>query len=44
VIIAHRLTTIAACDRLMILEQGSVAAIGTRDEVRDHPFLRDRMV
>ncbi len=43
VIIAHRLSTIAACDRLLILDRGRVAAVGTPDEVRDHPFLKDRL-
>lgn len=32
-IMTHRPTAIAACDRLLVLEQGRVAAIGPRDEV-----------
>ena len=43
VIIAHRLSTIAACDRLLILDRGKVASVGSQDEVRNHPFLLDRM-
>lgn len=39
VIVAHRLSTIAACDRLVILDGGRVAAIGTHAEVGHHPFL-----
>lgn len=32
-IIAHRLTTVKRCDRLVFLEQGEVVAIGTYDEL-----------
>lgn len=40
VIIAHRLTTIAACQRLLVLEDGAIGALGPRAEVQRHPFLR----
>ena len=40
VIVAHRLSTIAACERLLVLERGEVAALGPYDEVQQHPFLR----
>ncbi len=40
VIVAHRLSTIAACERLLVLEHGSVAALGPYDEVQRHPFLQ----
>jgi ABC-type multidrug transport system fused ATPase/permease subunit len=40
VIVAHRLTTIESCDRLLILEGGRTASLGTRSEVGSHPFLR----
>jgi ABC-type multidrug transport system fused ATPase/permease subunit len=39
VIVAHRLSTIAACERLLVLEQGRVAALGPNAEVQRHPFL-----
>jgi len=40
VIVAHRLTTIAACERLLVLEQGEIVAHGPYAEVQRHPFLR----
>ncbi len=39
VIIAHRLTTISACQRLLVLEDGAIGALGPRAEVQRHPFL-----
>jgi ABC-type multidrug transport system fused ATPase/permease subunit len=39
VIVAHRLSTIAACRRLLVLEDGEVAALGSYDDVQQHPFL-----
>jgi len=35
VIIAHRLTTVRGCDRILFLEHGSVAGIGTYDDLAD---------
>jgi ABC-type multidrug transport system fused ATPase/permease subunit len=40
VIVAHRLSTIAACERLLVLERGAIAALGSYDEVQRHPFLQ----
>jgi hypothetical protein len=33
IVIAHRLTTVEACDRLIFLQDGRVAASGTYDEL-----------
>jgi ABC-type multidrug transport system fused ATPase/permease subunit len=40
VVIAHRLTTVRRCDRLAVLRDGRLAAIGSYDEllVRDAGF------
>lgn len=38
VIVAHRLSTIAACERLLVLDAGIVSALGPYPEVADHPF------
>jgi ABC-type multidrug transport system fused ATPase/permease subunit len=40
VIVAHRLSTIATCERLLVLEHGQIAALGSYAEVQRHPFLR----
>ena len=40
VIVAHRLSTIAACERLLVLERGEIVALGPYDEVQRHPFLK----
>lgn len=34
VVIAHRMSTLTDCDRILVLEDGQAAAIGTPDEVR----------
>jgi ATP-binding cassette, subfamily B, bacterial PglK len=34
IIVAHRLSTVRHCDRLLFLHQGAVEAVGTFDEVR----------
>lgn len=35
VIVAHRLTTVRSCDRIAVVDQGSVTDIGTFDELSD---------
>ena len=41
IVIAHRLTTVRGCDRLIVLEQGRVAATGSYDELlASHPGFR----
>jgi ATP-binding cassette, subfamily B, bacterial PglK len=37
IVIAHRLSTVKACDRLVFLQDGRVAATGTFNELRRHP-------
>ncbi|HYD49445.1 MAG TPA: ABC transporter ATP-binding protein [Terriglobales bacterium] len=37
VIVAHRLSTVRNCDRLVLLSNGAVAAIGTYDELLRNP-------
>jgi len=41
-VIAHRLSTLSVCDRLVVLEKGVVTAVGPTDEVMaTNPFLVD---
>ena len=40
VIVAHRLSTIAACRRLLVLDEGEIVASGDQAVVRRHPFLQ----
>jgi ABC-type multidrug transport system fused ATPase/permease subunit len=41
VIIAHRLSTLEFCDRIMVIEGGRITALGTRDDLAEtSPFLR----
>jgi ATP-binding cassette subfamily C protein len=40
IVIAHRLSTVQGCDRLVFLEQGRIAMVGTYDEVLQHPAFR----
>ena len=41
IVIAHRLTTVCGCDRLIFLDQGRVAATGSYDELlASHPGFR----
>lgn len=35
IVIAHRLTTIERCDRLIVLENGKVAESGSFDELKN---------
>jgi ABC-type multidrug transport system fused ATPase/permease subunit len=37
IVIAHRLSTVTGCDRLLFLRDGRIAAIGTYDELLRHP-------
>ncbi|MCX7621665.1 MAG: ABC transporter ATP-binding protein/permease [Acidimicrobiales bacterium] len=42
IVIAHRLTTLAICDRLVVIRNGRIEADGPAEDVlRDDPFLRD---
>lgn len=44
VIIAHRMSTLDICDRIMVIEQGRVSALGTPRELRRvSPFYRDAL-
>jgi len=40
IVIAHRLTTVEACDRLIFLQDGRVAAVGRYDELMRNPGFR----
>jgi ATP-binding cassette, subfamily B, bacterial PglK len=40
IVIAHRLTTVEACDRLIFLQHGRIAASGTYDELMRHAAFR----
>jgi ATP-binding cassette subfamily C protein len=40
IVIAHRLSTVAACDRLIFLEGGRIAAAGTYQELLSHPAFK----
>ena len=40
IVIAHRLTTVASCDRLFFLQDGRIAAVGRYDELLRHPNFR----
>lgn len=37
IVIAHRLSTVVACDRIYVMERGSLVQHGTHDELRDQP-------
>lgn len=44
VIVAHRLSTLAICDRIIVINDGRVAAIGTPDELRESsPYYREAL-
>lgn len=40
---AHRPSTVALADRVVLLQQGQVAAVGTHTELLDNPVYRDLM-
>ena len=41
VIVAHRLSTLEFCDRIMVLEDGRITALGTREDLsQTSTFLR----
>jgi ATP-binding cassette, subfamily B, bacterial PglK len=40
IVIAHRLSTVQSCDRLIFLEQGRIAATGTYNELLGNPAFR----
>lgn len=40
---AHRPSTVALADRVVLLQQGQVAAVGTHAELLDNPIYRDLM-
>jgi ABC-type multidrug transport system fused ATPase/permease subunit len=37
VVVAHRVSTIALADRVLLLDDGRIAAVGTHQELLDHP-------
>ena len=43
-VVAHRLSTVRNCDRLLFLNQGAVEALGTFEEVRDRSARFARLV
>lgn len=40
IVIAHRLSTVTGCDRLILLEKGRIAATGTYDQLMGNPVFR----
>jgi ATP-binding cassette subfamily C protein len=40
IVIAHRLSTVQTCDRLIFLEHGRIAMVGTYNELLQHPAFR----
>lgn len=41
-IVAHRLSTLSVCDRILVIQDGRITAIGTFDELQQSsPFFRD---
>ncbi len=44
VFIAHRLSTVADCDRIIVLDEGRIIQDGTFEELRSQPGLFQRMV
>ncbi len=39
-VIAHRAASIAGVDQIAILEAGRLIALGTPDQLADHPYMR----
>jgi ABC-type multidrug transport system fused ATPase/permease subunit len=43
-VIAHRLSTLNTCDRIMVMGEGRLQAFGSREELdRDNAFYRDAL-
>ena len=42
-IVAHRMTTLSACDRIMVLRDGRLEAFGTPEELRSNDFYSEAM-
>lgn len=42
ILVAHRLSTLAVCDRIVVMVDGKVSAVGTQDDLVDHSdFFRE---
>jgi ABC-type multidrug transport system fused ATPase/permease subunit len=39
--VAHRLSTVRHCDRILLMDRGRIVGRGTYDELLDHPIFRD---
>ena len=39
-VIAHRAASIAGVDQIAILDAGRIIAMGTPDQLADHPYMR----
>jgi ATP-binding cassette subfamily C protein len=44
IVIAHRLTTVESCDRLIFLQDGRIAAVGRYDELLRNPGFRSMAI
>ena len=43
-LVAHRLSTLSICDRIMVVDKGQITALGTPAELRDSsPYYREAM-
>ena len=41
IVVTHRLSSVRGCDRILVMDQGRIAAVGAYDELlRDHPPFR----